>query len=74
MKEFIKCRDYIIRKKDIKRIEIYTNDMKTWYVLISLNTKTYPFSYIELFDGERSARKEYNSIYKQLQEEVKENE
>lgn len=62
MKEFIKCRDVIVNKKDIMFVSIC--ERWTLYINIGNNVP----SICETFDNETEARKELNNIYKQLQE------
>ena len=63
-KECIKCRDWIFYKKDIDCVNIQRRT-----VAIYVYDKIRKNAYHETFKTEAEARKEFDNIYKQLQEE-----
>lgn len=66
MKEFIKCRDGIVNKKNIMFVSINeTRERWTLYINIGNNAP----SICETFETKAKAREEFDNIYKQLQEE-----
>lgn len=72
MKEFIKCRDVIVNKRNIQYVRIECVISKQWNIIIKLNNDIEETMYI-MCKNEAEARKEFDNIYKQLQEEDNEN-
>lgn len=68
MKEFIKCRDLIVNKKNIQCVSIGCVINGKCYICIELNDSVTKPMYI-MCNNETEAREEFNNIYKQLQEE-----
>ena len=66
MKDFIKCRDVIVNKNKIMFVGI-NNIRDLWELYINIGNDI-PSIY-ETFETEAEARKEFDNIYKQLQEE-----
>lgn len=64
MKEFIKCNDYIFRKKDLTYI---SRDDHRINIYLVINDEEHTFH--EWFDDIEKAKEEYNNIFEQLQEE-----
>ena len=71
MKEFIKCRDVIVNKKNIQCVSIGCVIEEKWHIFIKLNDSVTKPIYI-MCNNEAEARKEFDNIYKQLQEEIEE--
>lgn len=67
MEEFIKCNDYIFRKKDLTYISRDDNHIKIHLVI---NNEDYTLN--ECFNNSGVAIEECDSIFEQLQEEEKE--
>lgn len=68
MKEFIKCRDVIVNKRNIQCVSIGCVIAGKWNICIELNDSCAKPIYI-MCNNEAEARKEFDNIYKQLQEE-----
>ena len=68
MKEFIKCRDVIVNKRNIQCVSIGCVIEGKWNIFIKLNDSFAKPIYI-MCNNEAEARKEFDNIYKQLQEE-----
>lgn len=71
MKEFIKCRDMIVNKRNIQCVSIGCVIEGKWNIFIKLNDDIKKPIYI-MCNNEAEARKEFDNIYKQLQEEIEE--
>lgn len=67
MKEFIKCRDVIVNKKNIQCVSIGCVIAGKCNILIELNDSVTKPIYI-MCDNAAEARTEFDNIYKQLQE------
>ena len=68
MNEFIKCRDVIVNKRNIQCVMIGCVIEGKWNIFIKLNDSVTKPIYI-MCNNESEARKEFDNIYKQLQEE-----
>ena len=71
MKEFIKCKDVIVNKRNIQCVSIGCVIEGKWNIFIKLNDSVTKPIYI-MCNNEAEARKEFDNIYKQLQEEIDE--
>ena len=71
MKEFIKCRDVIVNKRNIQCVSIGCVINGKCYICIELNDSFAKPIYI-MCNNEAEARKEFDNICKQLEEDTEE--